>query len=280
MAKLAVNGIDAAAAYAEKHTLHALLVSSSGKIVVERYDNGFSASGAHPLYSGTKSFWGIAALRAVEDGLFDLDEPVAPVIPEFKGDIRREITPRMLLTMTAGYGFGGLGSAVPTYEKALTIQLKNRPGSTFTYGGIPLQVFGAFFFRILQSRNESPHDYLQRRVLSQAGVDVDQWRTLSDGTHPLPTGVMLRASAWLAYGRYILQHAKEFGDALAGTAANPRYGLCWWLAPATVESDVFYASGSAGQGLYIVPSRKLVVVHFAKSTTYKHDAFLKRLLAS
>ena len=58
----------------------------------------------------------------------------------------------MLLDLTAGYGFGGLGSAVPTYARALDI-LENTPGSTFTYGGIPLQVFGAFLTERLQPRS-------------------------------------------------------------------------------------------------------------------------------
>lgn len=278
MAKVASLNFDAAAAYARKHTLHALVVATSNETLFETYESGYRPDVPHPIYSGTKSFWGTAALCAVNDGLFDLDEPVVGVIPEFAGDIRRGITARMLLSMTAGYGFGGLGASVPTYEKALTIPLKNRPGEIFTYGGIPLQVFGAFFARVLQSRGETPHEYLQRRVLESARVRIDEWRTLSDGAHPLPTGVQLRASEWLAYGRYMLKHTKENAEALRGTSANARYGLCWWLAPAGVPDDTFYASGSAGQGLYIVPSHDLVIVHFAKSTSYKHDALLKKLL--
>lgn len=278
MAKVAPANLDAGVAYAQKHTLHALIVANTREILFESYESGFRAELPHPLYSGTKSFWGTAALHAVKDGLFDLDEPVAGVIPEFKGDIRRAITPRMLLSMTSGYGFGGLGSAVPTYEKALAIPLKNPPGETFTYGGIPLQVFGAFFARILEPQGETPHTYLKRRVLDPAGVQIDEWRTLGDGNHPLPTGVQMRAAQWLAYGRYILRHVAENAEALRGSTANARYGLCWWLAPAGVPADTFYASGSAGQGLYIIPSRDLVVVHFAKSTSYKHDALLKKLL--
>ncbi len=278
MAKVASTGFDAGLAYARKHSLHALLVATRDEMLLETYESGFRADLPHPLYSGTKSFWGTAALCAVKDKLFDLDEAVARIIPEFKGDIRKSITPRMLLSMTAGYGFGGLGASVPTYEKALTIPLKNRPGEAFTYSGIPLQVFGAFFARILEPHGETPHEYLKRRVLDPAGVTIDEWRTLSDGNHPLPTGVQMRASQWLAYGRYMLQHHRANAEELHGTKANARYGLCWWLAPAGVPDDTFYASGSAGQGLYIIPSRDLIVVHFAKSTSYKHDGLLKKLL--
>lgn len=271
------TSLEAALEYARKHGLHAFVVARGGETALEVYDGGFHAADPHPIYSGTKSFWGTAALCAVADGIFTLDEPVARLIPEFATDIRREITPRMLLTMTAGYGFGGLGAAVPTYEKACTLPLMNRPGEVFTYGGIPLQIFGAFFARALE--RETPHEYLQRRVLDAAGVGIAQWRTLKDGTHPLPTGVQLTAHSWLAYGRYMLEQRDCFAAAFVSTDANPRYGLGWWLTPPGIPDPLFYASGSAGQALYVIPSRDMVVVHFGKSASYKHEALLKRLLA-
>lgn len=263
--------------YARKHGLHAILISGPESIRHEEYAGGFSADKPHALYSGTKSFWGIAALELVSDGLLELDRPVVDLIPEFAGDIRRGITPRMLLDLSAGYGFGGLGSSVPLYEKALSIPLKNTPGSAFTYGGIPLQVLGAYVARLLKT--QTPHDYLRERVLNPAGVTIAQWRELSDGTHPLPTGAHLTAREWLTYGRYVLAHKERFAQALAPSKANARYGLGWWRSLKGLPDDLFYASGSAGQGLYVIPSRDLVVVHFGDSTSYKHDQLLKKALA-
>jgi CubicO group peptidase (beta-lactamase class C family) len=40
-----------------------------------------------------------------------------------------------------------------------------------------------------------------------------------------------------------------------------------------------YASGSGGQALYVVPSANAVVVKFGNASSYKHDAFLKRLFS-
>jgi CubicO group peptidase (beta-lactamase class C family) len=270
----------AALEYASKHDLHALIVASPGAIALEEYGGGFGPERPHALYSGTKAFWGIAALELEADGLIDLDAPVVDTIPEFKGDIRRDITPRMLLNLSSGYGFGGLGSAVPVYLKALEIPLKNSPGAIFTYGGIPLQVFGAYVARKLAPHKKTPHDFLRERVLEPAHVQIAQWRELSDGTHPLPTGAQLTARNWLAYGRYILAHREKFSEALAPSAANVRYGLGWWLSLAGLPEDLFYASGSAGQGLYIIPSQNLIVVHFGKSNAYKHESLLKKLLSS
>jgi CubicO group peptidase (beta-lactamase class C family) len=259
--------------------LHALVISTEGRIEVEEYGFGYGPDKPHALYSGTKSFWGVAALEAAREAILDLDASVAGHLPEFAAGARAKITPRMLLQMTAGYGFGGLGKAVPTYDRALDIELKNAPGTTFTYGGIPLQVFGACFARALSARNQTPHDYLRETVLKPAGVEVAAWRELSDGTHPLPTGASLTARAWLAYGRYVLENHARYADAFRGSAANARYGLCWWLAPPRLPEDIFYASGAAGQALYVIPSRTTVVVRFGKSTSHNHATFLKRLLA-
>jgi len=272
--------VGAALDYARKHALQALLVSRGGELLAGEYANGFGAASAHPLYSGTKSFWGIAAVCAQADGLLQLDERAGETIPAWDDDPwKRRVTLRMLLSLTSGFGFGGLGSAVPVYERALATPLKNEPGTTFTYGGIPLQVFGAILARKLDHRKQTPHEYLRERVLEPAGVAVASWRTLADGTQPLPTGASLRADAWLAYGRFVLRERERFAQCFVGSSANARYGLGWWLAVKGAPEDLFYASGSGGQGMYVVPSLDTVVVHFGKSASYKHEALLKKLFA-
>ncbi|HVA33576.1 MAG TPA: serine hydrolase domain-containing protein [Candidatus Baltobacteraceae bacterium] len=272
--------LEAAVEYAAKHTLHALAVWCDGTTLLEEYAGGCSADAAHPLYSGTKSFWGVAALAAHDDGLLELDEPVAQTIVAWREDPwKRRVTLRMLLSLTAGFGFGGLGSAVPPYDRALAMTLATEPGSTFTYGGIALQVFGAVLARKLEPLAKTPHAYLRERVLDPHGVHVAAWRTLADGTQPLPTGASLRARDWLAYGRFVLRDYARLRECFLGSTANARYGLGWWLGAAGAPDDLVYASGSGGQALYVVPSRNAVIVHFGKSPSYKHDTFLKRLFA-
>jgi CubicO group peptidase (beta-lactamase class C family) len=273
-------GIEAALEYSRKHGLRALLVARGGDPLVELYENGGSADTAQALYSGTKSFWGVAALRAQDEGLISLDEPVAETFPAWSEDPwKRRVTPRMLLSLTAGFGFGGLGSSVPLYERALAMELKSEPGTTFAYGGIQLQVFGAVFARKLAALGLTPQQYLTHRVLDPAGVRIATWRALSDGTQPLPTGAALTAGDWFAYARYVLRERSSLAACFEGTKANPRYGLGWWLGAAGAPADLFYASGAGGQALYVVPSLDTIVVRFGKSNSYKHEAFLKRLFA-
>ena len=272
--------LEPAVAYSQKHAQEALIVRRGVKSLLEIYGNGMHAESAHALYSGTKSFWGAAALAAQDDGILALDEPVARLVSEWQGDAAKSrITARMLLQMTAGFGFGGLGSAVPTYDRALAAPLRNAAGTVFTYGGVPLQIFGAYFARALSTRRQTPHEYLRERVLVPAKVTIASWRSLKDGTNPLPTGAMLTARAWASYGAYINANRDRFAAAFVGSTANPRYGLGWWLAPDGAPPDLVYASGSGGQALYLVPSLDLVVARFGKSASFKHEAFLKRLLS-
>ncbi len=270
-----------ALAYARAHGLHALVVARGEQIELETYDGGYDAANPHPLYSGAKSFWGVAASIAQQDGLLRLDEPVSRTFDAWKYDERKSaVTVRMLLQLTAGFGFGGLGRAVPTYAAALAKELKNAPGTRFAYGGIALQVFGAVLARKLEPRGLTPFDYLCRQVLDPAGVAIGAWRSLADGTHPLPTGAHLTARDWLAYGRWVLAHRDDLAACFQGSRANPRYGLCWWLGVKGAPDDLVYASGAGGQALYIVPSQELAIVHFGRSGSYRHDAFLRRFFAS
>lgn len=274
-------GIEAALEYSRKHGLRALLVARGEDPLVEIYENGASADTVQPLYSGTKSFWGVAALRAQDEGLIALDEPVAATFPVWSEDPwKRRVTPRMLLSLTGGFGFGGLGSSVPLYERALAMDLKTEPGSVFAYGGIQLQVFGAVFARKLAPLELTPQQYLTQRVLDPAGVHIAAWRSLSDGTQPLPTGASVTARHWLAYARYVLRHRSQLSACFEGSKANPRYGLGWWLGAAGAPEDLFYASGAGGQALYVAPSLDTIVVRFGKSNSYKHEAFLKRFFAT
>jgi CubicO group peptidase (beta-lactamase class C family) len=273
--------ISAALEYARAHALHAIVIARGDDVVAQEFAEGFTFQTPHALYSGAKSFWGPVALQAAADGLLEIDEPVSATIERWGDDPwKRRVTLRMLLSLSAGFGFGGLGASVPLYERALSIPLQNEPGSRFTYGGIPLQVFGAVLSRKLAGVGMTPHDYLRERILAPHGIEVESWRRLSDGSCPLPTGASLSAAMWLAYGRFVVRERARLAPCFEGSAANDRYGLGWWLHPRNAPEDLVYASGSAGQALYLVPSLELAIVRFGKSTSYRHETFFKRLFAS
>lgn len=230
-----------AAAYSEKNRGFSVLVIQGGKIVFERYANGGGVEIRCKIFSGTKSFWGIAALCAVRDGLIKLDDRVADTITEWKNDPRRsQITIRQLLNQTDGIEpLPHLHSDSIRDRNAVAVQLPivAAPGSAFAYGPSHLQIFNEVLRRKLHGR--STISYIQENVLSPLGLTSLEFKKDGRG-NPLPaSGFELTAREWAHFGELVLGHGSYNGkqivptnllnQAFTGSGANPSYGLTLWL---------------------------------------------------
>ena len=242
-----------AAKYSEGQRGIAMLVMQNGRAVYEHYAKPGSSSRRWPIFSGTKSFWGIAALVAVHDRLFALDDLVSDTITEWKGDPRKsQITIRQLLTQTDGIeGASHLHRASIRDRNAIAIQLPviAEPGSAFIYGPSHLQIFSELLRRKLHGR--STVAYIESRVLKRLGLGRLNYKKDARG-NPLPaTGFELTAREWARLGELVLGRGNYRGhqivpanflqEAFTGSQANPSYGLTFWLngqAPNARESDM------------------------------------------
>ena len=242
-----------AASYSESKRGFSILVMQNGRTVFEHYANGGSADSRCKIFSGTKSFWGIAALCAVRDGLIKLDDRVADTITEWKADPRRsQITIRQLLNQTDGIEPAPhLHSESIRDRNAAAIQLPlvAAPGSAFAYGPSHLQIFAELLRRKLNGR--STISYLEENVLSPLGLTSLDFKKDGRG-NPLPaSGFELSAREWARLGELLLGHgnyhgkqlvpANLLGQAFVGSDVNPSYGLTFWLnrqAPNAREIDI------------------------------------------
>ena len=159
-----------AAKYSESKHGISMVVIQNGRTVSEHYASGAVRDGRWPIFSGTKSFWGVAALCAVRDGLVHLDDHVADTITEWKSDPRKsQITIRQLLSQTDGIEPAPhLHSQSVRDRNAMAIRLPNiaSPGTVFAYGPSHLQIFSELLRRRLGGR--STISYIQGNVLSPA----------------------------------------------------------------------------------------------------------------
>jgi CubicO group peptidase (beta-lactamase class C family) len=242
-----------AAKYSESKRGVSMLVMQSGRTIFERYANGGSARERWPIFSGTKSFWGIAALAAVHDGLIKLDDSVSDTITEWKGDPRKsQITIRQLLYQTDGIeGASRLQRASIRDRNATAIQLPSvaEPGSAFIYGPSHLQIFSELLRRKLNARATTR--YIEGRVLNRLGLGRVNYKKDAHG-NPLPaTGFELTAREWARLGELVLGRGNYHGrqivpanllrEAFVGSQANPSYGVTFWLneqAPNGHEADM------------------------------------------
>ncbi len=242
-----------AAKYSESKRGVSLLVIQNGRTIFEHYANGGSIRERWPIFSGTKSFWGIAALAAARDGLFKLDDPVSDTITEWKNDPRKsQITIRQLLSQTDGIEAASRLQRPSIRDRnALAIQLPAvaSPGSAFIYGPSHLQIFSELLRRKLRGR--STIAYFEGRVSNRLGLDRLNFKKDARG-NPLPaTGFELSAREWARLGEVVLRHGSYHGrqivpapllrEAFAGSTINPAYGLTFWLnqqAPTGREADM------------------------------------------
>ncbi|TVP72775.1 MAG: class C beta-lactamase-related serine hydrolase [Gemmatimonadales bacterium] len=297
--------------YSRDRAGNALLVWVDGELVLEWYAPGRQPSDPHILASGTKTLVGVMALAAVEDGLLELDDPVALHLPEWAGDSpRARVTIRQLLNFTSGLD-GTPGRALD-FEEAVGQALVHPPGEGFRYANAGFEVFGAVLRERLEG--EDPVDWFEGRVLHPLGARVGDWSRTRGDPH-LGGGASLTPRDWLAFGRLLLQDGVWEGEEVLDGArlqlllkpseAAPAYGLGTWLNFPVPEghpfldasvvalqadgpegliwsdgpSDLFMAAGLFNQRLYIVPSRGLVAVRMGGPDQSWDDAeFLARLL--
>jgi CubicO group peptidase (beta-lactamase class C family) len=242
-----------AAKYSESKRGISMLVMQNDRTIFEHYANGGTAEGRWPIFSGTKSFWGIAALVAVEQHLFQLDDRAADTITEWKNDpLKSQITIRELLDFT-----DGIEPAPHLHREsirdrnaaAIRLSIVAQPGTIFTYGPSHLQIFSELLRRKLNGRSTT--GYLQEKVLSPLGLTSLDFKKDRRG-NPLPaSGFELTAREWARLGELVLEHGSYrgqqivspnlLGQAFAGSNINRSYGITFWLnrqAPHGREIDI------------------------------------------
>jgi CubicO group peptidase (beta-lactamase class C family) len=127
----------------------------------------------------TKSFTATLIMQLVDDGLLDLDAPVARAVPELRlkdAQALAGLTPRHLLAHTCGfygdrftdYGWGAdaLAKAIATFDE---LEQQLPPGELFSYANTGYQLLG----RIVEKLREEVYETVAReRLLKPLGMEA------------------------------------------------------------------------------------------------------------
>lgn len=291
--------------YGEGHATTAVLVLQDGRIVAERYRDGFGPHVPQRTWSVAKSLAG--ALIGVAQAAGELDPSQPAPVPEWQasGDPRGAITVDQLLRMSSGLHsdtagnrtdalyFGGATVA----ESATGWPLAHPPGMRFRYANND-SVLAVHALRAATGD--------EARALSRPYTDLfwplGMTRTVAETDWR--GGFVLSSQVWstardLARFGLLLQHDGVFeGRRLlpegwvraATTPSGPQpegdlgYGATLWLmqrAPG-VPADTFAAMGNRGQYVIVVPSRGVVLVRRGEDATgrrFDPAAFTAAVLA-
>jgi CubicO group peptidase (beta-lactamase class C family) len=248
-----------AARYSHAANGTGVLVMRKGDVIFESYADGWNADRPHLLASGTKSFSGVMAACAAEDGILKLGELVCETLTEWKDDPRKsKITIRQLLSLSSGIE-GGNNMTMPAYERAVGMaNAVAEPGKKFSYGPIPYQCFGELMKRKLAKQNETVESYMRRRIIDPIGLNVAVWRKGLDGNINLPAGLLLTPREWVKFGELVrlggrwgekqIVTTKFLDECFKPAPASQAYGMTWWLlGGGAAESSFADSEGPRGR---------------------------------
>ena len=264
----------------------ALMVLHNGKVRLERYGLGFDKDGRWTSFSVAKSFTSTLAGAALSDGFIkSLDDKVSVYIPDLKGSAYDDVSVRQLLTMTSGVrwneDYGDPNSDVARFNNhkpeagmdALVSYMRKLPrdvpaGTRWLYSTGETNLVGIL---VSQATKKPLADYLAEKVWQPVGMEQPATWLLSKTGQEI-SGCCIQASArdYARFGQFILDGAKVQGQSIvpddwlaAATTSRTSigqpgrgYGYQWW----TYDSGSFAARGIFGQGIFIDPQRKIVIV--------------------
>lgn len=288
----------------------AIVVVRDGRVVAERYADGYGVETPILGFSATKSVMSALTGILVRKGRLTLDQPVPVAAWQGPGDPRRAITVDHLLRHTAGLALGSslsasLGSVLEPVNRmkfmesdmaayAESIALETAPGSAWNYhdgntvilSHLIRDAAGGAASDVLRLARQELFDPLGMRHVtlefdaagtpegsSQLLMPARDWARfgllyLNDGVagakRILPEGwVKYSASptpnAWVGMGAgFWTNQGDSFGASYRTQRGWPR--------------DAFFAKGTIGQYVIIIPSERLVIVRLGRSPNAPPEA--------
>lgn len=259
-----------------------VIVMRDGRIVGERYADGFGPFVANRTWSVAKSIAGTLIGTAVRD--LRIDPMKAANIPEWShpGDPRRDITLDQLMRMASGLHsdhYGNRTDAIYFGGTTVTEQvpgwpLEVRPGARFRYANNDIML-AARAVRATMN-NEARYAAWPQQLFSALGMQHTTAGTDWQGNFILSSHVYTTARDLARLGQFWLQDGVWQGKRLlpAGwmrymttpsgpqPADGPGYGATMWLFGTTqgLPAGSYSAQGNRGQYVMVVPSERLVIV--------------------
>lgn len=285
----------------------AVLVVYNGEIVAERYAPGFDKYTVMLGWSMSKSLTAAMTGILVKDGKLVVDAP-APVL-SWKGTGKEKITLKNILQQTTGLDF------LENYERPSEVTrmlfsegdmaaftegrpLKYEPGTVFNYTSGNANVLSAIIRRTVGEKNYHtfPYDSLFYKINAYSFLlEPDASGTYIGSSYSYATARDFARFGLLYYNNGIwngeqLLPVNWVKESIQPSPADKlkQYGYQFWLNGFSesdpsrreypdVPADMFYADGYGGQGIYIIPSKKLVIVRLGLHNINVNE-FIKEVL--
>jgi CubicO group peptidase (beta-lactamase class C family) len=298
------------------YNTRAVVIVYKGRIVAERYAEGFDANTRLLSWSMAKSVTNAMIGVLVKQGKLDIHLP-APV-PEWQGaaDPRNKISTDDLLRMSSGLSFDETYGAFGDVTDMLFVQhdAAHRAASTSLESGVGEDAAWSYssgdtnilarIARDVIGDDEVYHRFPADEIFGPIGAYSAVFETDPSGTFVGSSFVYMTARDWARFGQLYLNDGVWAGQQILPkgwveyscelTPGTPKgeYGAQWWLNRGNPEgssnrpypsapTDLCTASGFETQRVAFIPSRDVVIVRLGltrKKGDFPTDAFFGRVL--
>ncbi len=266
--------------YLEEKDSKGFIILHNGKIVVEEYFNKHSQFSNKTWNSAAKTLTGLTVGIAQQEGLLNINDKTSDYLGQNWTSLTAEkedlITIKHQLTMTSGLDDSDFSSTNPDNLTYIA-----DAGSRWAYHNGPYTLLQSV---VANATNQSFNSYFNEKIKNKIGMGGFWFTFGSNRIYTSNTRSMAR------FGLLILNKGKwndnevlndvTFYNNMTATSQNLNnsYGYLWWLngkssfrLPVTQQvfngsmipnapNDMIMALGKDDQKIYIVPSKKLVVI--------------------
>jgi CubicO group peptidase (beta-lactamase class C family) len=286
-----------------KHT-HAVVIVHEGRVVAERYADGFGVDTPVHGWSATKSVNNALLGVLVRQGKLRMDEPAPVAAWQTPGDPRHAITLDQLLRMESGLDLGdslsaGLSSSwdisarmdfnepdIAAFAEAAPLVVP--PGTKWTYANGNPAILARVVRDQVGGHAVDVLRFARRELFGPLGIRRATFEIDATGTPIAGAFMFMTPREWARFGWLFAQDGVVGGTRVLpegwvrySTTPTPNapvgYGAGWWINEGDsggarfrrghgMPADAFMALGIYGQTVVVVPSARLVIARFG--TTY------------
>ena len=266
-----------------------LLVIRNGRLVAERYYNGYTGSTPHNVMSVSKSFLSAMTGIALRERLIEnIDVKVLPYFPEYiYPDIderKYDISIRHLLSMRMGIesessNYWTIYNSDNWLKTTIELPLLSAPGERHRYNTFQTHLLSAI---ITKASGMDTKTFAETYLLDPMRISLYHWEQGPQGyyfggnsMHFSPREMAVLGYLYLQDGMldgtqivpkewvdFTLSPSTDNSSNQWGAFENYNYAYLWWLGQINGH-DLFMGYGWGGQFVVVFPSLNLVVVSTA-----------------
>jgi CubicO group peptidase (beta-lactamase class C family) len=265
--------------YLELKHSKGFIILVNGRIVMENYFNGHAATTNWYWASAGKTLTATLTGIAQQEGFLDINNKVSQYIGTgwTSETLAKEnlITCKNLLTMTSGIEDIANGDDV----SPASLQYKADAGTRWAYHNVYVKLQDV----VAQASGQTWNTYFNAKLRDKIGMDGAWFQSGNNSVYGSTTRSMARFGLLMynkgKWNNTVILNENYFNEATTTSQnINLGYGYLWWLngkanyhlpqsqltIPGSIipsaPNDMFMALGKNDQKIYVIPSKKMVVI--------------------